>query len=411
MMQIGDKRKKNFENRNTFKIIGTNSFGYAHWRNFVSLPFAKYKFKKCYDLYKFLDWAYFKTNNKSNYYLLNTNSDLNINPVSFYHFFNAVSFGRKPWITSFETDIPRWGYHNPEKKNEKGVKLIAGSYCKAIIAISESTALHQQARMDQHFPAFKDDVLSKMLVIHPPQVLHIKEYGQKNLDRDFVVFTIIGNEFFRKGGSELLRVFDNLLKKKYPLKLNIISKLEHGDYAKKSTREDFDNALKIIAKYPENIFHYSKIDNAKVIDMLNRSHVGLLPTWADTYGYSILEAQASGCPVITTNVRALPEINNDETGWIIPVAKNLLGDAIMSTPQERKVFSDNLIEQLLYVIKDIVHHPDQIEVKGKNSIGRIAKHHNPIQSANRLEKIYDSILNIQPSAPKLKIKSKQVFHS
>ena len=41
--------------------------------------------------------------------------------------------------------------------------------------------------------------------------------------------------------------------------------------------------------------------------------VGLLPTWAESYGYSVLEMQACGLPVVTTNIRALPETN--VCGW------------------------------------------------------------------------------------------------
>ena len=35
-----------------------------------------------------------------------------------------------------------------------------------------------------------------------------------------------------------------------------------------------------------------------------------------------MEFQACGLPRITTDVRALPEINNDKYGWLIQVAKN-----------------------------------------------------------------------------------------
>ena len=39
------------------------------------------------------------------------------------------------------------------------------------------------------------------------------------------------------------------------------------------------------------------------------SHIGLLPTYNDSYGYSVIEFFSYGCPVITTNILALPEIN------------------------------------------------------------------------------------------------------
>ena len=58
------------------------------------------------------------------------------------------------------------------------------------------------------------------------------------------------------------------------------------------------------------IFYHKILFNSEVMNILKNTHVGLLPTYADTYGYSVLEAQSFGCPVITTNIRAMPEINN-----------------------------------------------------------------------------------------------------
>ncbi len=61
--------------------------------------------------------------------------------------------------------------------------------------------------------------------------------------------------------------------------------------------------------------------NQQVLELLKTCDVGLLPTYADTYGFSALEAQSAACPVISTDVRALPEINNTEVGWLINVPK------------------------------------------------------------------------------------------
>ncbi|MFW2788163.1 glycosyltransferase, partial [Acinetobacter baumannii] len=63
----------------------------------------------------------------------------------------------------------------------------------------------------------------------------------------------------------------------------------------------------------------------------DRHHIGLLPTWADTFGYSVLEFQACGCPVISTDVRALSEINNNDIGWLINVDKNKYGEIVVDS--------------------------------------------------------------------------------
>jgi glycosyltransferase involved in cell wall biosynthesis len=55
-----------------------------------------------------------------------------------------------------------------------------------------------------------------------------------------------------------------------------------------------DEAKAIISRHPDRILHFTGIPNSEVIDLLKRTHVSLLPTWAETYGYSVLEAQACG---------------------------------------------------------------------------------------------------------------------
>lgn len=56
---------------------------------------------------------------------------------------------------------------------------------------------------------------------------------------------------------------------------------------------------------------------------MKQCHIGLLPTFGDTFGFSVLEMQACGCPVITSNNYALPEINNKEIGWICDIQESI----------------------------------------------------------------------------------------
>jgi glycosyltransferase involved in cell wall biosynthesis len=116
--------------------------------------------------------------------------------------------------------------------------------------------------------------------------------------------------------------------------------------------------------------------------------VGLLTTWADSYGYSCLEFQACGCPVISTDVRSLPEINNDKCGWVIPVAKNKTWlDAKLDTEKDRLDFSNHLSKKLIEIFETILTRPDgraAIYEKGLNAIDRINKKHNPENNINVL---------------------------
>ena len=126
------------------------------------------------------------------------------------------------------------------------------------------------------------------------------------------------------------------------------------------------------------------------MNILKNTHVGLLPSYADTYGYSVLEAQSFGCPVITTNIRAMPEINNSKKGWIIKVDKDSLNNAKLNTKRERINFSKNLTDQLEFIIRNILDNRYDLEAMGEICINDLA---NSVNSNTKiLENLYDNIL-------------------
>ena len=115
-----------------------------------------------------------------------------------------------------------------------------------------------------------------------------------------------------------------------------------------------------------------------------RVDVGLLPTWADTFGYSILEFQACGCPVITTDVRAISEINDWSCGWLIKVPKNDFGEIVWSEEEEKLEISKCIQTALEDSIVDILDNYDSIRQKGYNCVDRIRRYHDPERYGNDL---------------------------
>jgi glycosyltransferase involved in cell wall biosynthesis len=91
---------------------------------------------------------------------------------------------------------------------------------------------------------------------------------------------------------------------KYEIELTIVSSLNIDNYATKKEPSDVQRVKNFIQKNSDWINYFPQLPNHEVLELMKKSHVGLLPTYADTYGYSVLEFQAAGCPVITTNVRA-----------------------------------------------------------------------------------------------------------
>lgn len=306
------------------------------------------------------------------------------------HFFNMVSLGRTPWITTFETTLPRWDYHMPGAI-PAGLRLLAGPACRRLIAISDCTAEFQRSAMAAH-PALADAIDAKITVLHPPQLPLIEDKGAAWADMAPIRFAIVGSLFFVKGGREILRAFDRLLARGAPVQLTIVSTLTYGDDESCSTRADQDEARALIARWPGRIFHHERLDNEAVLELFRHSHVALLPSWADTYGYVVIEAQAAGCPVVTTDVRAMPEINDDTIGWVIRIPKDARGTADIHTPEQRARLSRLIDGEIERIVDEIVADPAAIPAKGAAALAKIRARHDPQAHAQRLREIYEEAL-------------------
>lgn len=382
IIKIGYQRNTYPEQRNIINITKDNEY-------IKLFNYDIYRIK--YIMYKILNKLKIVNGGKLFKYAYSFN-DLNLNKVDIIHFFNSISYGNIPWVCTFETAIPRFdkylNIHKEEKdcfnkyntkEVEKVLNHLSKDSCKKIIAMS-NTAFNIQKSVLQQFPKQKDIILKKMCIIHPPQQLYVNNFYEKDIDIDgCIIFTFVGRDFERKGGVEIIEVF-NELQDEYNFKVNIIGKID----SKKN-----QNIISIIKNNPHWINYYESLPNEEVISIMKKTHIGLLPTYQDTYGYSVLEFQATGCPVITTNVRALPEINNNKTGWIIELEKNSYGESIL----DLKKINTIIKEQLKNIVREILDNPFMIIEKSNNSIDRIKKYHCPQLYEEKINTIYNEALS------------------
>ena len=312
------------------------------------------------------------------------------------HFFNEFSLSKRPWVSTFESKLPflndMQDLDNPRKRKfiNKALNACASDSCKAIIAMSEC-ARKLELNLLAHFPDVAPLIKRKMVCIFPPQKLYVHNLEEKKVDFNGKIrFLFVGREFYRKGGYDILRCFERL-SQKFDFELIIVSLLKninHQIFPKKIELE----TVKLINKYNGSwLTHFPELENEVLIRMMKECHVGLLPTYSDTFGYSVLEFQACGCPVITTDIRALPEINNQETGWLIDTGDK---DYQWELPNPQKIFNNQIIENAIEKIAiQIIDNPSIIKAKAKKSIERIKKYHSPIDYREKIENIYHSALH------------------
>ena len=338
--------------------------------------------------------------------LNNQFDDFDLNRVDVFHFSNGISYGKTPWVSHFETMLPRFEHlmqrNKPEtmqnKRNQtmtqRGLAALAGPACKHIIAWSENAAKIQRDFLSNYPSDLVEQILSKLIVLPPPQAPLIDSVPTKTYSKENPIrFILVGAGFIRKGGREILNSFEKLIKEdNLPLQLVLVSRLRLDYYAAHETEEDIIWAKEKIAANQEWIEHHEIIPNHEVLELLKSCDIGLLPTYADTYGLSVLEAQASGCPVISTDVRALPEINNTDVGWLINVPKNELGEAYYQTPEERQILSERIQSGLEHIIRGIAQDPSIIAKKGQAALEKIKSQHDPVRYGESLRAIYEKAL-------------------
>lgn len=237
--------------------------------------------------------------------------------VDMLHFFNTVADVATPWWCTFETSLPRWGDVS-EGQRRHGFRLMLRDSCQGLLALSDAAraiASSEWSRMTR--AADVDVLLSKTEVVLPPQPV-ICTVDEKPVP-DAATFVFVGRDFFRKGGLEFLAALYRLHGRGIrEWKALIVGRLDsYGDYASETGPDDMAEAQRLLGRLATHVTHQSSADNRTVVNLLRSATFFVFPTLAETFGYSVLEAQACGAVVISTNVRALPEINDSTSGFVL----------------------------------------------------------------------------------------------
>ncbi len=368
--------------------VGIQGLGYVEQRIIGNIALDDVTFVRTYDLCNvanFLLRRLLHASSATSFFNC-IHCDLGANRVDLLHIVNTLSCSQTPWVVSFEHYLPRW---NP--RSAFGMKLLANPSCKKIIAMSRFAQDAQRSLLESE-STLSDEIMRRLCVIHPPQAPLIDTYEQKMLHDDLVTCTFVGRDFFRKGGKEILAAFAQLLSEGAPVRLHIVSNLGWGDYASHSTKEEADAALQTIRSLAPHVQLHQNLPNATVLDLFRRSHIALLPTYDDTYGFTVLEAQAAGAPVISTNVCTLPEINSDAAGWMISLPTDQGGQALRATVGERRLASEKIQEGVYGILKECIRDRSRIRAKGILALQRILEEHSPVLYAQKLQLIYKEAL-------------------
>ena len=239
--------------------------------------------------------------------------------VSLIHSLWAPILNKTPWILSFSSYLPYFSEKDSKYLYDLSIKAIKSKYCRKLMPTSENT---YNILKDKYF--FDEEIESKAEIVNYAYTDVHRNRPLKPSNRDKLRLLFIGHHFFRKGGDILVSLF-NELKNHFNIELTIISRIEADDWLTKTSKKDEDEMK-------------NKLTNSSGIDWINsasyknivekflpEADIFVLPTWGDNWGHVLCEALSAGLPVISTKIRAIPEIvQHDVNGLLIdlPVDKH-----------------------------------------------------------------------------------------
>jgi glycosyltransferase involved in cell wall biosynthesis len=297
-----------------------------------------------------------------------------------FHLFGAVSYSRRPWVTTAESSSP----YDMTGPVDGWARLAIGN-CKAILALS-NWARDEITRTVVN-RADRDEIISKLQVLPPPQALVSRPAPEPD---GTIRLVYVGRDFFTKGGLETLLAFDRVVADHPELHLTIVSSLNPGrvHWWPSIPGDEVASARRLIAKHSAAIDWQASLPNAECLRLMANSDVGLLPTLNDTYGYSALEMMAAGCPVIATAQRALAETVAADRGWLIELPLTVDGTIVPRNAADAMEVLACLVDRLAEIFASICADPTQLAPRAERAVDYVREFHDPAAYAARLREVY-----------------------
>lgn len=320
-------------------------------------------------------------------------------PFDLLHAFNRVPLGPMPYVIGFESHLPRaFGREKGMVAKALGRELLS-KRCRYIVPMSEAaktTFLHQHADNPR-----LDEIKAKLKVRLPSIVLpEMTDWFDPSAKLDELRLMFVGGHFARKGGIVGVKIAEKAKAAGVPIKVTIISSLVNGVWTDPTRPEFYDPYMKLLDL--PNVTLLKGAPNAKVLEIAGNTHVSLLPTLGDTFGYSAIEGMSRYTPVIATGLSALPEFIDNDNGVMLPVETNSQREWLHTarpdrdTPAFEKVFADTverLASEAFDACVDMLNNPAKLATKRQAARRTVEEKFDAVEAGRFWDELYVDAVN------------------
>ena len=81
---------------------------------------------------------------------------------------------------------------------------------------------------------------------------------------------------------------------------------------------------------------FTDLQNKYLINLYRNAYLYIFSSYSEVFGYTTIEAMASGCPILVSNTSCLPEINGKSAVYFHPDKINSIVDALNMILKQKK---------------------------------------------------------------------------
>ncbi len=302
-----------------------------------------------------------------------------------------------PWIASIENPSAFYGFreswHQSHSMRRRLARILLSQRCRALLPYSEASHRYLRLSMNE----WQDEIEAKTHILRPA----IDEYLITSSDssiQDRVTndrstkFLFVGNHFFDKGGREVLKAFTRL-RDSSKCELTIVSS------APAHQMKEFEALIPRLMSEPGVRFYKTGLPRLQLLELFKNAHVFVFPSYMDQVPVVLLEAMASGLPIIGSNSFAIPEMAVEgKNGFnvrseVLAFPEDELRTETHLAGYRAAVMDeskfDRVVEQLMDVMTRFVNRPELVIEMGRRSLGCVRDGAYSVKSRNdRLAEVY-----------------------